>query len=214
MHHKKMSIESKIAEENGIQIPRIRSYGYKLMYFASPYTEEDVLADIEYMKRCLYDTVVHASPRLCVNSNVGEYSEKTDRIEKKYIATKMVTNPDGSTVVAFDRFRWELLHGKRRKDLKFEIKKSARAVRKHMETHNKYCGRKDVLSIYARIGGNNWGLFGGGKIERQPWFLEKVDNYFDETYCSIYAKVKVSEEDFKELEKEYDRLDTSGNCCC
>ena len=54
---------------------------------------------------------------------------------------------------------------------------------------NKYVGRDDVLYIHARIGGNNWSYFNGNEITRQSWFLSKADDYFDCTYCDIYAKI-------------------------
>ena len=58
-------------------------------------------------------------------------------------------------------------------------------------TWNKYVGRDDVLYIHARIGGNNWNYYDGPELARQPWFLEKVDDCFDSTYCDIYAKITV-----------------------
>lgn len=55
---------------------------------------------------------------------------------------------------------------------------------------NEYCGQDDVLYIHARIGGLNWNDFGGPELEKQPWFLDKVDDPFDSTYCDIYARIK------------------------
>ena len=28
------------------------------------------------------------------------------------------------------------------------------------------------------------------KLTEQPWYLERVDDSFDSTYCDIYAKIK------------------------
>lgn len=56
------------------------------------------------------------------------------------------------------------------------------------ETFNKYSGRFDVLYIHARIGGGNW-LSCRNQVKNQPWFLEKVDDFYDNTYCDIYAKI-------------------------
>ena len=63
-----------------------------------------------------------------------------------------------------------------------------------MERFNYYCGQKNVYMIHARIGGvgeySNWEYYGGEeKIATQPWFLEKVDDDFDSTYCDIYVKL-------------------------
>ena len=54
------------------------------------------------------------------------------------------------------------------------------------EMFNKYVGREDV---HSRIGGDNWNYYGGPELEKQPWFLEKIDDYYDNTYCDIYAKI-------------------------
>ena len=55
---------------------------------------------------------------------------------------------------------------------------------------NSYCGRPDVYMIHARIGGNNWAWYGGNDIIKKPWFLEAVDDDFDDTYCDIYVRVE------------------------
>ena len=61
--------------------------------------------------------------------------------------------------------------------------------RKQCKTYNKYVGRNDILFIHARIGGGNWDYY-KDKVVNQPWFIEKVDDSFDSTYCDIYAKIK------------------------
>lgn len=53
---------------------------------------------------------------------------------------------------------------------------------------NKYIGREDILYIHARIGGGNWKDYFKDVIN-QPWFIEKVDDPYDNTYCDIYAKI-------------------------
>lgn len=90
--------------------------------------------------------------------------------------------------------RWDRIHGFKRKKLKFEIKKRKRAITKQYETYNKYCGRNDILYIHARIGGGNWSYFGGDELKKNEWFLEKVDDAYDSTYCDIYAKIKLIED--------------------
>jgi hypothetical protein len=43
--------------------------------------------------------------------------------------------------------------------------------------------------IHARIGGNNWEYYDGDEtVATKPWFLEKVDDEFDSTYCDIYVR--------------------------
>ena len=57
-----------------------------------------------------------------------------------------------------------------------------------LERFNSYCGKEKVYMIHARIGGNNWEYYEGEKtVATQPWFLEKVDDDFDNTYCDIYV---------------------------
>lgn len=63
------------------------------------------------------------------------------------------------------------------------------AIMAQYNVFNKYCGRKDVLYIHARLGGENWKYYGGPELEKQPWFIEKVDDAFDSTYCDIYARI-------------------------
>ena len=61
-----------------------------------------------------------------------------------------------------------------------------------LQRFNSYCGKDNVYMIHARIGGtgefSNWGYYEGDKkVATQPWFLEKVDDDFDTTYCDIYV---------------------------
>ena len=70
------------------------------------------------------------------------------------------------------------------------VKKQLNALKENFNTFNKYCGREDVLYIHARIGGSNWKFYGGNELEKKPWFIEKVDDYFDDTYCDIYARIE------------------------
>jgi hypothetical protein len=53
---------------------------------------------------------------------------------------------------------------------------------------NKYIGRDDILYVHARIGSGNWPAY-RDEVVNQPWFLEKIDDAFDPTYCDIYAKI-------------------------
>ena len=75
------------------------------------------------------------------------------------------------------------------KDLKFEIKKAKKRIIQQYGMWNKFCGKPDVLYIHSRIGGNNWAYYGGPNLITLPWFLDKVDDHFDSTYCDIYAKI-------------------------
>lgn len=56
-------------------------------------------------------------------------------------------------------------------------------------TFNSYVGRDDVLYVHARIGGGNWETY-RDEVENQPWFIEKVDDAYDSTYCDIYCRIR------------------------
>ena len=180
-----------LAKSNGIEIPRLR--GYRLM------SEEDLVSkeEIEEVARAhemhICESACCSVPRFRPNSRCSEFSRRTRKLEKKYCIQETRTGQrhDGSSFSWTETvgFRWELLHGKNRKEVKFAIKKGRAAVVRQFETFNKYVGREDVLYIHARIGGRNWSHYGGADIEKQSWFLEKIDDHFDSTYCDIYALV-------------------------
>ena len=132
-------------------------------------------------------------PSFNLDTGWSEFSRKTDKIKRKYLICKeIVEETQDGKEYSYEEvigFRWDLLHGKKRKNLKFALKKSRKKVLEQFTAHNKYAGRDDVLYIHARIGGGNWEYYGGEDLKKQPWFLEKVDDYWDDTYCDIYAKI-------------------------
>lgn len=162
---------------NGIEVPRLR--GLRLM-------KDEVAITEEKMESRALENGLLACKDLCdsdfrINADWFEWSDRTKRIRKKFLITK-----DGWP----KGIRWQNLHGKLRKLFKFAMKIERKKVFKNMKVFNKYCGREDVLYIHARIGGDNWNYFGGPEIAKQPWFIEKVDDAFDCTYCDIYAKME------------------------
>lgn len=164
-----------LAKRNGIEVPRLR--GYRLM------AQEEHLSTSDLEKLIHADAIWECERWCCshfYDHDFIEFSPRTDNVRKKYMISK-----DGS----FAEIRWNRIHGKRRKRLKYAIKKRRQRVLKQYEVFNKYAGREDVLYIHARIGGNNWDAFNGSELKKQPWFLEKVDDHFDETYCDIYARI-------------------------
>lgn len=177
-----------IAKKSGIYVPRLR--GYRLMSEENPVDVKGALSDAEIS---VYEDMMKSVPPFAPHSHISEYSWRTDRRKKKYLIMKREseTLADGMEIECTRTLgiRWNLIHGKRRKALKLALKEKRRRVVKQMETYNKYCGRKDVLYIHARIGGENWDYYGGQEIEKQPWFIERVDDSYDRTYCDIYAKI-------------------------
>lgn len=181
-----------IAKANGIEVPRLR--GYRLMADEEPIAEEQIQEIIESHRGWIYEKCVTSEPRFHPDSGATVYGPGTDRLRKKYLIyeTHNEIREDGTeysyqTVVGF---RWELLHGKARKRLKYALKRSERNVRKQMDTFNRYAGQKNVLYIHARIGTGNWMNYDVNELANQPWFIEAVDDHFDCTYCDIYARIK------------------------
>ena len=164
-----------IMKNNNISVPRLR--GLRLMSQEKPLTKDEIEEIENSMIQYIYEWSCRSVPKFYPESSLHEYSLRTDFILKKYFNNK--------------EFKWQFVHGKARKRIKFAIKKIKKAVNKQYEIFNKYAGRDDVLYIHARIGGNNWKDYDGHLLEKQPWFLEKVDDCFDDTYCDIYAKVKI-----------------------
>lgn len=186
-----INVLDEIAKANGIEVPRLR--GYRLMEFEEPLTEKDIQDAINSQKGWLYEQCCCSYPRFYPESNSSIYGPVSDRLKKKYliIENEPCTRNDGSQFVYHKvvGFRWDLLHGKARKRLKLAIKRAEKRVRNQLNTFNKYVGRNDVLYIHARIGGPNWHFYDGKELEKQPWFIEKVDDHFDYTYCDIYARI-------------------------
>lgn len=162
-----------VASNNGISVPRLRGYRYMLHEEPIKYSKED-LASIGYDEAC---DLVCSIPRW-QRSNFSVYSYKSRKAKRKFLHS--------------GKIQWHLIHGKDRKSLKFNIKRRIKSVIKQAETFNKYVGMDDVLYVHARIGGKKWSYYGGIELQRQPWFLEKVDDAYDSTYCDIYAKIDPS----------------------
>ena len=168
-----------IAKQNGIDCPRLR--GYRLMAFEEPvnYKEMDSYIHADFYSAA---ELCKSIPFWSINPSCWELSSKTDNKLKKYI----IGDEYDSTKPR--RVKWENIHGWKRRVLKLAIHNERKRIREQMEMFNKYCGRKDILYIHARIGGGNWPYY-YEEVIHQPWFIEKVDDSFDNTYCDIYAKL-------------------------
>lgn len=152
---------SEIAKKNGIECPRLR--GYRLMKAEEPITSE-------FWKEEKY--IVHIVEDL--------YGWRTDEKRNFYVL-------DNGGI---KQVRWDRIHGKKRKILKTAIHNNNTRYKRQFDMWNKYAGQDGVLYIHARIGGNNWPYY-YKDVVNQTWFIEKVDDAFDSTYCDIYASIKV-----------------------
>ena len=169
--------------DNGIEIPRLR--GITLCTEQTPYTDEDIAREIISVESDAYTEAVQSDWRCC---GWFEFSDRTEHNIKKYgIKVPCDEYPD----FPFWKPNWDLIHGRKRKALKFILKKSRRHFERFVEVYNKYSGIPNVLRIHARLGSNNWTYFNCHWIEQQEWFIEKVDDYWDSTYCDIYIRIPV-----------------------
>lgn len=171
---------SEVAKSNGIDIPRLR--GYRIMSTERPVTEKELKDLMSDQAITIVKSLCRSNPFWNPYSRVSTYSWMTDKISKYYIDS----DPKDKTIL---RIRWDRIHGWKRKILKFEIKRAKRQIHDQYNTFNKYAGKKDILYIHSRIGGDNWDYYGGNELINQPWFIDRVDDYFDNTYCDIYARI-------------------------
>ena len=172
-----IEILNKVMQENGICVPRLR--GLRLM------SEEEPLSNRE-IERQARSIGLDDCERACESNFVHdpfsfELSSRTRYLKNKYL----IYDKDGG----LSGINWKAIHGKKRKLFKYNMKMAKRRVCQNLTTFNKYCGQPDILYIHARIGGRNW-LTYRKEVEDQPWFIEKVDDPFDSTYCDIYARIK------------------------
>lgn len=187
----------KIVEKtNIIDIPRIR--GLRAMKDEERYSKEDI-------NRAIHFASMHAIERLIrsnwhVNAIWTRYNKETNAEVKRCIQyTEDVEGYEYPDKIIFKNI------DKTTNKVKalFVIAKKAKEVRKQLNMWNKYAGVKDVICIRARIGGKNWSYYTKDcNLTVMPWYLERVDDYFDNTYCDIYAKVDIK--DIESVEKLYD----------
>lgn len=168
-----------IAKDNGIEIPRLR--GYRLMGDEGPASKEEIFDMMKDVEVEITEKLCRAEPVWNPFSDSTTYSFQTDCIADYYLIKE-----DRSYVAV----RWDRIHGRNRRILKFEIKKQKRKIKKQYDTWNKYAGREDVLYIHSRMGGYNWKEYNGKtSLINQSWFLDRVDDCWDGTYCDFYAKI-------------------------
>lgn len=169
-----------VLQSTGIEIPRLRGLG--LMKNEEPVNQTDLNEILHSMEILAVQNLCESFPAWDFYSCCSEFCPATDRRIKKY----MILDEDGDPI----SIRWDRIHGKKRKTAKYAIKQYKKAVIDNIKVFNKYAGRDDVLFVHARIGGDNWNYFNGPSIvASHPALLEKVDDYFDSTYCDIYLKI-------------------------
>lgn len=169
---------SDLAKKNGIFVERLR--GYRLMKDEQPISKEEIQETIDSTILYRVEQSVRSEPRFALHPTCITYDSWTDYLTDYYLVI------ENKRVVGI---RWDRIHGKNRRNLKFLIKKSKKKILKSIKMFNKYCGQ-DVLYIHARLGSTSWSEIKHYHYTQAPWYLESCDDYFDSSYCDIYAKIK------------------------
>ena len=176
-----------LAQANGIDIPRVR--GYRLMGHEPKIPEETIRQIMKQVEVTVTKRLCEAVPFWSSHPNYHISCDQTD----VYLDFYLVSEDTENGWTDYTDIRWDRIHGKKRKILKFEIKKMKRKIRQQYDTWNKYAGCEDVLYIHSRMGGNNWKLYEHKKdITEHSWFLERVDDFWDSTYCDFYERIDTS----------------------
>lgn len=175
-----------IAEKNGISVPRCR--GYRLMKDEKPATPERIAKMIEWETLYLAERQIeNDTPE---TGTVHEWCYRSEARVRRY----MVLKKNDTGIERPVAIRWDRVHGKLRKKLKWAKRKARRRVLDQFALWNKYAGKENVLYIHARIGSMSWTEEDVKKsIALKPWFLDMVDDYFDTTYSDIYARIQKEE---------------------
>lgn len=174
----KISDLQNIMNSNNIYVPRLR--GLRLMRDEKPLSEEQITKESKNIGLINCEFLIE-----------GHFKEDPDFYE---ISDEMIKRVDKYILKDEKGNRtdvnWDAVPVKKRKLFHLEMQKADKAVREQYRIFNKYCGHDDVLYIHARIGGMNWRGYDGQELMSKSWFLEKVDDAFDPTYCDIYARIK------------------------
>ena len=138
---------AKIAKDNGIEIPRLR--GYRLMKDEEPVSQEEIKDIINNETIDIVKTLCCARPFWNPKATCHEYSRYTDYLRDFYLIK------DGKKYVGI---RWNRIHGKKRKILKFEIKISINIII-HVEfilTQIMYCiSNRRSFCVHKSIDSHN-----------------------------------------------------------
>lgn len=167
-----------LAKKNGIVVDRLR--GYRLMKNEQPVSKEEIQETIDDAVLYEAEKAVRSDPRFSLHPNLISYSSWTDFLADYYLIV------EDKNVIGI---RWDRIHGKNRRNLKFLIKKRKKITQKSIEMFNKYCGQ-NVLYIHAKLGSTSWSEIKHYHYTQAPWYLESCDDYYDSSYCDIYASIK------------------------
>lgn len=161
-----------LLEKMNIEIPRLR--GLRLMKVEEPITDEE-------LKKNLNEVLIEHA----------EYILTSDYFDTGWMSHTYPTPPNKKKYIIYDKddnvvaIRWDKLHGKKRKQLKYMLKQYQKGYYEQMKLFSSFCG-KDVLYVHARIGSDNWEYYECDYITKYPQYITRCDDFYDGTYCDIY----------------------------
>lgn len=153
-----------------------RSWGFKPMSDEKPVNPEEIAKRKNQYAVEHFENLLAAFPSWWTRSTRAYFYDNGTHLRWKHYLTK---DEKGE----YNGIRWDRIHGKHRKKLKFELKNCNKEIDKQYKVWDKYAGRQDVAYIYIKY----YNL--KDEVYNQPWFLETVDDYFEPTYRYVFIKI-------------------------
>lgn len=161
-----------ILKNQNINVPRLR--GLRLMNEEENVSQEEINESIN-------NTVLSIVTHIIEQNSLTSWCSWKDNTRNDIL----IRNKDKDVIGC----RWNKIHGKKRKWIKFEIKKTKKNFQKQYDLFNSFVG-KDILYVHTRIGGNNWSFYKGDQLTKHPDYLAHCDDAYDNTYCDLYFKIR------------------------
>lgn len=175
--YKQIADLSKVAEANGIDVPRLR--GYRWMGAETPQSEEDTQS---YIQEVLISEW-HGLERIA--SNLLE--DAINRDMSAWNADMSWKHYHEETIYTFEySYREQIEAWNKYAGRKDVLMIHSRMGGTEVETYDDETEEWKV--VYS--------------LEDQPWFLDHVRDAYDSTYCDIYAKLTILPDELKEEESE------------
>lgn len=162
----------RILEKQNIDVPRLR--GLRLM-------KEEESVPQEQIDKSINETALAIAADIIEQNSLKVWRSWRDNTRNDVL----IRNKEKEVI----GYRWNKVHGKKRKWIKFEIKKARKNFQKEYDLFNSFVG-KDVLYVHARIGSTNWSEYRGEQLADHPDYLAHCDDACDSTYCDLYFKIR------------------------
>lgn len=112
--------------------------------------------------------------------------DEVERVIRKTIP-RWLTEPGGCVVRIKGRGKFKTVD---KRQVKGEYRMRVKSARRQYAAFNRYVGQPDIVMVHCRAGSRDDWIEGGGIwIQKQPWFIERVRDTFDETYCDVYIRI-------------------------